>query len=180
MEFYEVVESRRSIRRYKDNNVEKEKLYRILESSTAAPSWSCKHCWRFLIVDDMMTKNRIAECINGSNPAKPGLLEAPMVVVICADPVNAEEIDSKEYYMADCGIAMEHFMLAAANEGLAACWIGLFDEDKMKSILDIPEPIRIVGVSPLGYGNENPESRKKKSIKDITYHNKWENELVFK
>jgi nitroreductase len=123
---------------------------------------------------------KTAECVNEANPARQGLFESPIIVALCADPVNAEEIDEKEYYMSDCGIAMEHFMLAAVNEGLAACWVGLFDEDKLKSILDIPEHIRIVGITPLGYGNETPGERKKKSIKDITYHNKWDNELVFK
>lgn len=180
MEFYDVVEERRSIRRYKDTPVEKEKLYRILESSTLAPSWSCKHCWRFLIVDDMIIKKGVAECVSSTNTARQGLFEAPVIVVICSDPVNAEEIDDKEYYMADCGIAMEHFMLAATNEGLSSCWVGLFDEDRLKAILHIPEAMRVVGITPLGYGNEVPEDREKKSIKDITYHNGWDNELVFK
>lgn len=180
MEFYDVVENRRSIRSYKDKHVEREKLYRILESSTLTPSWSCKHCWRFLIIDDSETKNKIAQCINDSNPGKQGAIEAPMAIVMCADPVNSQEIDEKEYYMADCGIAMEHFMLASSREGLSTCWIGLFDEDRMKSILNIPQPVRIIALTPIGYSNETPEPRKKKTIKDITYHNKWDNELVFK
>lgn len=180
MEFYDVVEERRSIRKYKESLVEKEKLYRILQSSTLAPSWSCKHCWRFIVIDDAAIKNKAAECVAAKNPAREGLFEAPIAVVICGDPVNAEEIDDREYYMADCGIAMEHFMLSAANEGLSTCWIGLFDEDKLKSILDIPEAVRVVAISPLGYSNETPDERQKKSIKDITWHNKWDNEMVFK
>jgi nitroreductase len=180
MDFYDVVESRRSIRSYKDIGIEREKLYRILESSTLVPSWSCKHCWRFMVIDDNEIKNRIAQCINETNPARHGVFEASMAVVMCADPVNAQEIDEKEYYMSDCGIAMEHFMLAACSEGLSTCWIGLFDEDKLKIILGIPQTIRIVAITPLGYSNEIPEPRNKKTIKDIAYLNKWDNELVFK
>lgn len=179
-EFYDAAEERRSIKSYKNSPVETEKLYRILESSTLAPSWSCNHCWRFIVIDDSELKNMAAQCINETNPARKGAFEAPIAVVICADPVNAEEIDGKEYYMADCGIAMEHFMLAASSEGLSTCWIGMFDEDKMKAILEIPELTRIVALSPLGYKDETPQPRKKKSIKDITYHNKWETELIFK
>lgn len=179
-EFYDVVEERRSARSYKDNMVEQEKLYRILESSTLTPSWSCKHCWRLIIIDDVELKRNIGGCINDANPAKNGIFEAPLVLVLCADPVNTEEIDGKEYYMADCGIVMEHCMLAACNEGLSTCWIGIFDEDKMKTILDIPELVRVVALSPLGYSSDTQEPRKKKGIKDMTYHNKWDNEMVFK
>lgn len=180
MEFYDVVEERRSAKRYKDLAVEEEKLYRILKSITLAPSWSCKHCWKIIMVDDGELKKRITECINETHPAREGFLEAPLSAVICADPVNTEEIDGREYYMADCGIVMEHFMLSACSEGLSACWIGLFDEDKLKSIFGIPENIRIVALSPLGYRDDKPQLRGEKSIKDITYHNKWDNEMVFK
>jgi nitroreductase len=179
-EFYDVVENRRSIRKYKDSPVEKEKLYRVLESLTLAPSWSCKHCWRLLVVDDVELKTKVAESINENNPARYGVFQASAVMLICADPVNAEEIDGREYYMADCGIAMEHLMLSASNEGLATCWTGLFDEDKLKQIFDIPELTRIVALSPLGYGDETPEPRKEKGIKDITYSNKWDSEMIFK
>lgn len=179
MEFYDVVEKRRSIRRYKQSQVEREKLYRILESSTLAPSWSCKHCWRFLIIDNIETKEKVAGTISDSNPAKRGISEAPIVVVLCADPVNAEEIDDKEYYMADCGIAMEHFMLAASNEDLSTCWVGLFDEDELKSILNIPQTIRVVALTPLGYSNETLNSRENKTIQDMTYYNKWNEDLIF-
>lgn len=179
-EFYDIVEERRSIRKYKDKQVEREKLYRILESSTLAPSWSCQHCWRFLLIDDKEIRDNVAGCVNDANPAKEGLFEAPLIVVLCADPVSTEVIDEKDYYMSDCGIAMEHFMLSATNEGLGSCWVGLFDEDKLKSILNIPEPIRIIGITPLGYSDENPDSRNKKSIKDLTFYNKWDSEMVFK
>lgn len=180
-EFYDIVEERRSSTSYKETPVEKEKLYRILESLTLAPSWSCVHCYRVIVVDEGELKKSIAECVDEGNSARKGLLQAPVVLIMCADPVSAEEIDNKEYYMCDCGIAMEHIMLAAHNEGLATCWIGLFDEDRLKTLLEIPDPIRLVAISPLGYGADADRDRStKKSIKDITYHEKWENELVFK
>lgn len=181
MEFYDVVEDRKSSRSYKPNPIENEKLYRILESLTFAPSWSCQNCLRVLMVDEGGLIKNIAGCVNEENPAQEGLIEAPVVMVMCADPAGAEEIDSKEYYMCDCGIAMEHIMLAACSEGLATCWIGLFDEHKVKSILEIPDNIRLVAISPLGYRNEaGGTKKKKKSIKDIAYYQKWDNELVFK
>lgn len=179
-EFYDVVEKRRSIKKYSDRPVENEKLYRVLELSTLIPSWSCKHCWRFLIIDDREIITQVSRCINETNPARNALLQAPAVVVICGDPESTEEIDEKEYYMADCGIAMGFFMLSACNEGLSTCWIGLFDEDKLKKLLDIPEIIRVVAISPLGYGAEQPGERVKKSIKDIAFHNKWDMTMVFK
>lgn len=179
-EFYDVVERRRSIKKYSDRPIEKEKLYRILQTSTLIPSWSCKHCWRFLIIDDRELIWETAECIDEANPVKKALFEAPAVVVICGDPENTEEIDEKEYYMADCGIAMGYFMLSACNEGLSTCWIGLFNEDELKNVLDIPEHTRIVAISPLGYGSEPAADRPGKSIKDIAFHDKWDMAMVFK
>lgn len=179
-EFYDVVERRRSTKKYSDRKIENEKLYRILQTSTLTPSWSCKHCWRFLIIDDREVISKSAECINETNPARNALFEAPAAVVICGDPENTEEIDEKEYYMADCGIAMGYFMLSACSEGLSTCWIGLFDEDRLKKVLDIPENIRLVAISPLGYGAEPPADRHEVSIKDIAFHNKWDMAMVFK
>lgn len=179
MEFYDVVEERRSIKKYKNNKIEKEKLYRILESLTLIPSWSCKNCWKFIMVDDEETKSKISECVIGENPAKEGLTEAPCIFVLCADPSNTEEIDGKEYYMADCGLAMEQFMLSAVNEGLSSCWIGLFDEDKLKSVLDIPDLNRVVAITPLGYGNEIPGPRNKINMVDRVNLNKWDSEFKF-
>jgi Nitroreductase len=179
-EFYDLAEKRRSIRRYKNDPVGKESLYRILEACTLAPSWSCKHCWRYIIIDDVEIKNRLRQCINDANPAADAILEAPLTVAMCADPVNTEEIDGKDYYMADCGIAMGYFMLCASNEDLATCWIGIFDEDKIKSLLNIPDLTRVVAISPLGYPDETPEERVKKGIKDIVYLNKWDNSMTFK
>ena len=70
---------------------------------------------------------------------------------------------------------MEHLMLAATEQGLGTCWIGAgFDEKVVKKILGIPEEIRVVAITPLGYPDEVTESRPRKTLEEITSRNNWD------
>jgi len=76
--------------------------------------------------------------------------------------------------MLDMGISMEHLMLAATERDLATCWIGGgFDEKVVKETLGIPENIRAVALMPLGYADESPAPKERKSLEEITSRNKW-------
>jgi len=81
---------------------------------------------------------------------------APMFIVACADPANSGHKNGMDYYMLDVGIAMEHLVLAAAAEGLGTCWIGgMMDEASLKAALAIPDNMKAVAVTPLGYPEES-------------------------
>ena len=75
----------------------------------------------------------------------------------------------------DVAEALDHMSLAAIAEGLGSCWIGAFQEDKVKQILDIPEKIRVVAMLILGYPAESPAARPRKKLEEIVVHDKWEN-----
>jgi nitroreductase len=79
----------------------------------------------------------------------------------------------KDYYMADAAIAFEHLCLAARAMGLGTCWIGGFDEETVKGITDIPEGVRVVGITPLGYPDQEPNPRPRKSLAEIAFLEKW-------
>lgn len=166
LEFLGLVKKRRSIRKYKPDPIPKEKLDYVLEATRMAPSWGNRQCWRFVVVADPAKRKAIA--------ARDWIAGAPAIVVGCADPNMSGNRFDQPYYMLDVGIAMEHLILAAAEVGLGTCWIGdQFDEDTVKQVLDIPQGIRVVALTPLGYPDEAPAAKDRKGIGEIVKHDKW-------
>lgn len=174
MEFKDVIKGRRSIRKYKEDSVPKEIIMDILNDARLAPSWKNMQCWSFVVVDDVDTKAIIAKTLPEGNPGINAVIQAPVCIVICANPEESGIEDGKDYYLADSGIAFEHIMLSAYDKGLGTCWIGWMNEDKVKAVLDIPQNIKIVGITPLGYPDQDPKPRPRKNLNEIIYHNKWE------
>jgi len=168
MEFMEVISKRRSIRKYKADPVSQEDINYILESARLAPSWANSQCWKFIVVTDQNVKNEIAKA--GNN----WIARAPVIIVACADPTKPGTKGDQPYYMLDIGIAMEHLILAAADKGLGTCWIGAFDENVVKKVLGVPDRMRVVASTPLGYPDENPNPRPRKSMNEIRCFNKYE------
>ncbi len=107
------------------------------------------------------------------NPSAQCYEKAPYVLVLCADPTDSGVIGGKEYYLADCGAAMENVLLAAAAEGLGTCFVGSFSEYAVRAILHIPTDVRVVAVTPIGYPDEMPEESKRENLSSIVYENSW-------
>jgi nitroreductase len=96
------------------------------------------------------------------------------VLVGCARPGLSGGNAGQPYYMLDMGIAMEHVVLAAAEQGLGTCWIGgPFDEDKVRAELGVPDDVRVVALLPVGYPAENPGPKQRKHVEEIVSHEKW-------
>jgi nitroreductase len=184
MELIEAIKTRRSIRRYSDKPVEEEKLQTVLEAVRLAPSWANYQCWRMVVIRDKSMKQRISELSYvesffapkgyKSNPSMKALAEAPIVVILCADPGQSGVLWGQHYYLVDTGLAAQNFMLAAKGEGLGTVFVGVYDEEKLKSLLNIPAEIRIVGLFPLGYpAGEPKEGPARKTLQDICFHEQW-------
>jgi nitroreductase len=180
MEFINVVESRRSIRTYLEKKVESSKIDYIIECARRSPSWANRQCWKFIIVKD---KSIIKE-LSKTSLINRWLKNAPIIVVACADPIMSGSNNGIDYFIVDVSIAMEHLILAATDVGLGTCWIGGFNEDKIKKILIIPKRIRVVSMTPLGYPSEKngfidksykffASSKKRKNINEIIKYDKW-------
>ena len=168
MEFMDVISRRRSIRKYKPDPVPKEDIEYILEAARLAPSWANSQCWKFIVVTDPEVKEELASAGND------WIAQAPVIIVACADPTRPGTKGDQEYYMLDIGIAMEHLILAAADRGLGTCWIGAFDEATAKSALGVPENIRVVASTPLGYPAEEPGFKSRRSLGEIMCSDKYE------
>lgn len=168
MEFMDVVRRRRSIRRYRPDPIPQTKIDAVLEAARLAPSWANGQCWTFVVVTDPKVKHRLAESGNE------WIEDAPVVIAACASPERSGIKRDQPYYLVDIGIAMEHLMLAATDQGLGGCWIGWFDEGKAQRALGTPKAVRVVALAPLGYPDESPEPHPRNSLGEIVRKDRWD------
>ncbi|RKZ06406.1 nitroreductase [bacterium] len=171
MDIYEAIKERTSVRSYLSKEVEDDKLARILEAARLAPSGRNGQPWIFIVVKDEETRRALVPACKDQE----FIAEAPIVIVAC----GREELAYKRmggYWNSlpvDIGIAVEHLMLAAVAEGLGTCWIGAFYEEDVRRILGIPEDVKILALTPLGYPAGERERRPRKSIDEIVMYEKW-------
>ena len=183
MEFFEALTTRRSIRKYQERPVEEKKLHAVLDAVRASPSWANQQCSRLVVVRDAATRQGISDLPIQSffapkgyktNPAMKALAQAPVVIVLCADPAQSGTVRGQDYYLADCGIAAQSLMLAARAQGLGTVFVGMFQEEPLRDLLGIPENIRVVGLFPLGYpAEEKKEGPKRKPLAEICFFERW-------
>lgn len=176
MDIFQVFRDRRSIRKYKDTPVPRELIEQALDAARLAPSWKNMQCWRFLVLTDPDRRALVLDAFPDDNPGKKAIAAAPVVVVVCADPSESDTENGIEYFVADTAIAFEHLCLAAHALGLGTCWMGWYDEQRIKEGLNIPTGIRIVGITPLGYPDQEPKPRPRKMLEEISFFNEWRKE----
>ena len=115
---------------------------------------------------------------------KSWLKPVPIIVAACADPKDSGSRNGMDYFLVDVGISMQQLVLAATDLGLGTCWIGAFDEAKTKKMLDVPENVKIVALTPIGYPADKEGfgsklvktlvgSEKRKPLKEMVHWNKW-------
>ncbi len=150
MNVMDAIKTRKSVRAYLPTPVEDEKLNAVLEAARLAPSAANRQEWRFVIVRERETRQKLADAAGGQG----FLAEAPVVIVACAETDGHVMRCGQLSYPIDVAIALDHISLAAVDLGLGSCWIGLFDEKKVKEILRIPDAIRVVELMPLGYPSD--------------------------
>jgi nitroreductase len=147
MDVLEAIKKRRSVRNYLDRPIAEEKLNDVLEAGRLAPSAGNRQEWRFIVVRDQETKMKLSEAANGQSFVG----EAPVVIVACAETDGYVMSCGQPSYPIDVAISLNHISLVAVEYGLGTCWIGAFNEKKVKEILGIPEQIRVVELMPIGY-----------------------------
>lgn len=163
MDFYETVESRRSVRAYRADPVEEDKLERILEAARLAPSAANRQPVHFYVVTDAALRERLREAYS-----QDWFVQAPVIICACHRESEAWcRSDGKSYADVDLTIAMEHLILAATAEGLGTCWIGAFKPAPLRKILGIPPELEPVAMTPLGYPDEEPSPRPRKALDEI-------------
>jgi nitroreductase len=170
MEVFKAIQTRRSIRHYLDQPVEKEKLGQVLEAARLAPSAKNRQEWAFVVVQYKETRKKLSIAACGQSFVS----EAPVVIAGCSTESEYVMTCGQYGYSIDLAIAIDHMTLMAASLGLGTCWIGAFHEDQVKKILNIPDKIRVVELLTLGYPSHQPSPRSRKGFDEIVRYEKWE------
>jgi nitroreductase len=169
MEFHDVVRARYSVRKYQARPVEQDKLDRVLEAARLAPSGSNRQPWKFVVVRDAATRQRLVPACRDQKFVG----EAAVVIAgvgLMPDRVMSCEVPGDPV---DLAIALEHIALAATAEGLGTCWIGAFHQDQVRQVLGIPPSAKVIEVMTLGYPADSPKPRSRKPISEIVCYERW-------
>ena len=157
MALLDIIKQRKSVRRFLEKPVEREKVMMCLEAARAAPSACNSQPWKFIVVDDPEVKNRLCDkAFHGLYFINAFCKQAPVIVVIVSEKGKflariGGMFRGTRYYLIDIGIAGEHFVLQAEELGLGTCWIGWFNESAVKKVLGIPKGKKIDVLIALGY-----------------------------
>jgi nitroreductase len=188
MEILTPIITRRSIRKYKDIPVEDDKIDAMLECARRAPSGDNSQPWNFIIVKSKQIKERITEACHSQE----WMLQAPVFIVCVADMgVRFKEInqDTQDFVYSDISedspqeevkliirdttIAIDHLVLQAEAMGLGTCWVAWFNQKNIRPILNIDSDKYVIAVICVGYADEKPEPRPRKSLKDMVHYEVW-------
>ena len=165
MSVLDVIRERRSVRVYKSDPIPEESILRVLEAARLAPSGKNLQPWKFVVVQDFELKKKLAKASNQQD----FIADAPLIIVACGFPEECYRAMGQymKSWPVDVTIALEHLILQAQEEGLGTCWIGSFEEGEVKSLLDVPEHVKVLALTPLGYPGEVPELRGRKPLEKI-------------
>ena len=167
MEFRELIEKRYSVRAYKPDPVEDDKLKQVLEAARMAPTACNIQPFRLIVIETAKIKDQLSRVYSGD-----WLSKAPIVICGCTVPSEAwvRQYDAKNHADIDLAIAMDHLILAAADLGLGTCWIAAFDPEAAREVFQIPDGLVPTILTPLGYPADAPRPKSRKSIEElVTY-----------
>ncbi|MEM2122584.1 MAG: nitroreductase family protein [Candidatus Bathyarchaeia archaeon] len=176
MDFFEVLRSRRSIRKFKSEIIPKGLVEKLLDAGRSAPTASNIQPWRFIVVDDPS----ILEMIRKVSPGCFG--GAPLVIIVCSDRGRSYELGgvvARDYLsIVDCAMAAGYILLAAQALGLGGCCVKSFSSPAIKEILEIPEGVKPELMLTIGWPDEQPARPPKLGLDEITYHNLYSRKWV--
>jgi nitroreductase len=173
MQFFDVVEARRSVRAFTAEPIATDKLEVVLATARMAPSAGDLQAYRIVVIDEAKAKAALAAAAHGQD----FISEAAIVLVFCADPGRSEGKYGHRgvslYCIQDATIAASYAQLAATAEGLASCWVGAFDEERVARVLRTPARLRPVTLMPLGYAAEAPQRPARRPLEALVHRGTW-------
>ena len=173
MDVLEAIKGRRSIRAFKSEDAPPEIVEKLIDAARWAPSAGNIQPWEFIIVRNPEIKRNLAKAALNQSFIE----EAPVVIVVCADEIRSSQgygVRGKTLYcIQDTAAATQNIHLAAYSLGLGTCWVGAFNEEEARKILEIPEGVRPVAIIPVGYPAEKPSARNRRPLNQIVHYEKF-------
>ena len=176
METMKTIYERRSIRVYDGRPVTEEVLEQVLSAALMAPSWKNTQTAGYIVVKTTEMKEKLMEVLPPYNAKT--VSTAPVTVVMtirkqrCGYDRDGSFTTKKEdrWEMFDAGIACQTLCLAAWEVGLGTCIMGIYDEEKLPALLNVPEDRYVTAVVSMGYPAEIPVCPKRKNVEEkVTY-----------
>ena len=169
MDFTELIARRYSVRAYKSDPVEEDKLKQVLDAARLAPTAANHQPFQFIVVRTADRQDELKRIYKAG-----WFSQAPIVICACAVPDRAwSRMDNKNYGEVDVTIAMDHLILAATELGLGTCWIAAFDPVAARQVLGLPEDVEPVAFTPLGYPADKPKAKQRKPLSELVRHDRW-------
>jgi len=173
----EAIKKRRSIRKFDTREVPEDVVNDLLEAFRWTPSWANTQCWEVIWVQDKGLRQKLMDASHKGNPANKAIVEAPVLLALCAK-LNTSgyykgEVTTKfgDWFMFDLGLATQTLCLSAHSQGLGTVVIGLFNHDKAREVLFIPEGYEIVVLLPIGYPVQKPSAPRRKEAAEFLHYN---------
>lgn len=169
MEYFELIQKRYSVRAYKPDPVEDEKLQQVLEAARLAPTAANRQPYQIIVIH---TEGRKADLKRIYQ--KDWFVEAPLLICAVGVPrMSWVRNDKRRYLDVDVAIVMDHLILAAADLGLGTCWVAAFDVVIARQILNLPADVEPLIFTPLGYPADQPETKERKALSDLVRYEHW-------
>lgn len=167
--FLELIKSRHSVRSFQRQEVEAEKIRLILEAANLAPSAGNLQAYEIFLVASQNKRDALARAAWMQN----FIASAPLVLVFCTHAKLAEGKYGKRglqlYTLQDATIACTYAMLATSDLGLASIWVGAFNDDAVKKVIEAPEGVHPVSILPIGYAAESPEATPRRDLTELVH-----------
>ena len=169
MEFAELIKKRYSVRAYKADAVEEDKLQQVLEAARLAPTAANRQPFRIIVIH---TAGREAELRRIYD--RGWFAQAPLLLCACGIPAKTWiRSDGKNYNDVDVTIVMDHMVLAATDLGLGTCWVAAFNPAAARQVLGLPDGVEPIAFTPLGYSADQPRPKERKALSELVRYEKW-------
>ena len=157
MTILEAIYARRSIRKYEERPVEKEKIELLLMAAMAAPSAMNIKPWEFVVVTDPDTMDKFRSALMF------GKFNAPVAIAVCGNNSFFKHPMASKFWVQDCSAATENILLAAAGLGLGTVWLGVHPihnyTKRISKILQLPDHVKPLNLIYVGYPAEEKDAR---------------------
>jgi len=183
MDVEEAIKGRRSIRKYTDDDVPDEVIFKIIDAARWAPSWGNVQCWEFVVIKDKEIKEKIIECVPSFNPARKAVETAPVIIAVLgkkgvSGTIAGNYVTEKgDWLMFDTALATQNMCLQAFSLGYGTLIIGIFDSKKVAEILGVPEDYEVVVLVTAGKPHKIPSPPKRREIGEILHLNVFGNKI---
>ena len=166
MDYFEVVQQRHSVRSYKTDPVEPEKLQQILECARLAPTAANRQSFKVVVVATEGNKEVLQHIYS-----KTWFVNAPYLLCVCSVPGKCwVRSDKKSYSDVDAAIVMDHMVLAATAQGLGTCWVAAFDVEAAQAILKLDDAWEPIAFTPLGYPTDATFKKVRKPLEELVVY----------